>query len=82
MEVMLELKHNTLVENYLDDYNKFEAYAQELRLESDSYFDVVIYISRKALATGKRRFLRMLCASKKLNMALKMGLRQLVGLDG
>jgi len=44
--------------SYLDDYNRFEAYAQELR-ESNLDSDVVINISEEALAKGKRRFLRM-----------------------
>ncbi|WMV57583.1 hypothetical protein MTR67_050968 [Solanum verrucosum] len=37
--------------SYLDDYNRFEAYAQELR-ESNLDSDVVINISEEALAKG------------------------------
>ncbi|OIT34629.1 hypothetical protein A4A49_52699 [Nicotiana attenuata] len=37
-----------LVDNYLDEYNKLEAYAQELR-ESNPVTDVVIQISKNAM---------------------------------
>ncbi|KAH0651029.1 hypothetical protein KY284_030941 [Solanum tuberosum] len=44
--------------SFIDDYNKLEAYAQELK-QSNPKSDVLINISRNALAKGKRKFLRM-----------------------
>ncbi|KAM3308336.1 hypothetical protein P3S67_010080 [Capsicum chacoense] len=44
--------------SYIDEFNKLEAYAQELR-ESNPATDVIINISKEALNQGKRRFLRM-----------------------
>ncbi|OIS97642.1 hypothetical protein A4A49_62501, partial [Nicotiana attenuata] len=41
--------------SYLDEYNKLEAYAQELR-ETNPGTDVVIQISKDAMEEGKRRF--------------------------
>lgn len=47
-----------LVDNNLDEYNKLEAYAQELR-KINLVTDVVIQISKNAMEEGKRRFWRM-----------------------
>ncbi|KAH0645325.1 hypothetical protein KY284_033209 [Solanum tuberosum] len=44
--------------SFIDDYNKIEAYAQELK-QSNPKSDVLINISKDALAEGKRNFLRM-----------------------
>nr|XP_009794136.1 PREDICTED: uncharacterized protein LOC104240929 [Nicotiana sylvestris] len=44
--------------SYLDEYNKLEANAQELR-ETNPGTDVVIQISKDAIKEDKRRFLRM-----------------------
>ncbi|XP_055824404.1 uncharacterized protein LOC129892914 [Solanum dulcamara] len=44
--------------SYIDDYNKLEAYAQEIK-QSNPGSDVLINISKDALAEGKRKFLRM-----------------------
>ncbi|KAF3678224.1 hypothetical protein FXO37_04494 [Capsicum annuum] len=44
--------------SYIDEFNKLEAYAQELR-ESNPATDVIINLSKEALNQGKRRFLRM-----------------------
>ena len=44
--------------SFIDDYNKLEAYAQELK-QSNPGSDVLINISKDALAEGKIKFLRM-----------------------
>ncbi|PHT69769.1 hypothetical protein T459_24873 [Capsicum annuum] len=44
--------------SYIDEFNKLEAYAQELR-ESNPGTDMITNISKEALDQGKRRFLRM-----------------------
>ena len=44
--------------SYIDEFNKLEGYAQELK-NSNPGTDVIINISREALEQGKRRFLRM-----------------------
>uniref|UniRef100_A0A3Q7EWS2 Uncharacterized protein n=1 Tax=Solanum lycopersicum TaxID=4081 RepID=A0A3Q7EWS2_SOLLC len=43
--------------SYIDEFNKLEGYAQELK-NSNPGTDVIINISREALEQGKRRFLR------------------------
>ncbi|XP_019246323.1 PREDICTED: uncharacterized protein LOC109225975 [Nicotiana attenuata] len=60
---------------------RLEAYAQELR-DSNPGSDVVINISKDALAEGKRRFLRMYIFFQALKIGWKAGLRPLIGLDG
>ncbi|XP_009759260.1 uncharacterized protein [Nicotiana sylvestris] len=67
--------------SFIDDYNRLEAYAQELR-DSNPGSDVVINISKDALAEGKRRFLRMYICFQALKTGWKAGLRPLIGLDG
>ncbi|XP_075088333.1 uncharacterized protein LOC142170339 [Nicotiana tabacum] len=52
-----------LESSYLEEYNKLEAYAQELR-ETNIGTDVVIQISKDAMEEGKRRFLRCMSISK------------------
>lgn len=44
--------------SYTDDYNKLEAYVEELR-KSNPGSDVVINFSKDAMEEGKRRFLRL-----------------------
>ncbi|XP_019251322.1 PREDICTED: uncharacterized protein LOC109230259 [Nicotiana attenuata] len=66
---------------YIDDYNRLEAYAQELR-EFNPGTDVVINISKDALEEGNRRFLRMYICFQALKSGWKAGLRPLIGLDG
>ncbi|KAH0642143.1 hypothetical protein KY290_033745 [Solanum tuberosum] len=66
--------------SFLDDYNKLEAYGQELRT-SNPGSDVVINISKEALLQGKRKFLRMYICFKALKDGWKSGLRPLIGLD-
>lgn len=63
--------------SYLDEYNKLEAYAQELR-ESNPGSDVVIQISKDALEKGKRRFLRMYVCFLALKNGFKAGLRPFI----
>ncbi|KAH0683984.1 hypothetical protein KY289_021736 [Solanum tuberosum] len=67
--------------SFLDDYNKLEAYGQELRT-SNPGSDVVINRSKEALLQGKRTFLRMYICFKALKDGWKSGLRPLIGLDG
>ncbi|XP_070023682.1 uncharacterized protein [Nicotiana sylvestris] len=67
--------------SFADEYNKLEAYANELR-SSNPGTDVVINISKDALSEGKRRFLRMYICFHALKMGFKSGLRLFIGLDG
>ncbi|XP_049386596.1 uncharacterized protein LOC125850800 [Solanum stenotomum] len=67
--------------SYADDYNKLEAYAQELRM-SNPGTDVVINLSRDAMEEGKRRFLRLYICFQALKEGWKGGLRPFIGLDG
>ncbi|OIT20542.1 hypothetical protein A4A49_58834, partial [Nicotiana attenuata] len=67
--------------SYLDEYNKLEAYAQELR-ETNLVTDVVIQISKDAMEEGKRRFLRMYVCFQALKSGFKAGLRPFISLDG
>ncbi|WMV41100.1 hypothetical protein MTR67_034485 [Solanum verrucosum] len=66
--------------SFLNDYNKLEAYGQELRT-SNPRSDVFINISKEALLQGKRKFLRMYICFKALKDGWKSGLRSLIGLD-
>ncbi|XP_075074464.1 uncharacterized protein LOC142162060 [Nicotiana tabacum] len=66
--------------SYTDDYNKFEAYAEELR-KSNPGSDVVINLSKDAMKEGKRRFLRLYVCFQALKEGWKGGLRPLIGLD-
>ncbi|XP_059300213.1 uncharacterized protein LOC132052612 [Lycium ferocissimum] len=67
--------------SFIDDYNKLEAYGQELR-QSNPESDVVINISKDALEEGKRKSLRMYLCFNALKKGWKSGLRPLIGLDG
>ncbi|OIS96545.1 hypothetical protein A4A49_60768, partial [Nicotiana attenuata] len=67
--------------SYLDEYNKLEAYAQELR-ETNPGTDVVIQISKDVMEEGKRRFFRMYVCFQALKSGFKAGLRPFIGLDG
>ncbi|WMV50841.1 hypothetical protein MTR67_044226 [Solanum verrucosum] len=53
----------TLDGGFTDGYNKLKAYAIELK-ESNPGSDVVINLSKEALAQGKRNFLRIIFASR------------------
>ncbi|XP_049397147.1 uncharacterized protein LOC125861247 [Solanum stenotomum] len=70
-----------LERSFTDDYNRLEAYANELR-SSNPGSDVIINISKDALANGKRRFLTMFICFHALKMGFKDGLRPFIGLDG
>ncbi|XP_059310901.1 uncharacterized protein LOC132062331 [Lycium ferocissimum] len=63
------------------EYNKLEAYANELRL-SNPGSDVVINISNDAVEEGKIRFSRMYVCFDALKKGFKSGLRPFIGLDG
>ncbi|XP_016475379.1 uncharacterized protein LOC107797049 [Nicotiana tabacum] len=67
--------------SFVDEYNKLEAYANELRI-SNLVSDVIINISKDALTEGKGRFSRMYICFHALKMGLKSGLRPFIGLDG
>ncbi|XP_016582287.2 uncharacterized protein LOC107879869 [Capsicum annuum] len=67
--------------SFIDEYNKLEAYAQEIR-RSNPESDVVINISKDALAEGKTQFLRMYLCFDALKKGWKRGLRPLIGVDG
>ncbi|KAH0761844.1 hypothetical protein KY290_017917 [Solanum tuberosum] len=67
--------------SFLDDFNRIEAYANELRL-SNPGSDIVINLSKDALEQGKRKFLRMYICFNALKLGWKEGLRPFIGLDG
>lgn len=67
--------------NFLDDYNKLEAYGHEIK-PSNHDIDVVINISKDALAGGERRFFRMYICLQAMKHGCNDGLRQLIRLDG
>ncbi|XP_019264320.1 PREDICTED: uncharacterized protein LOC109241948 [Nicotiana attenuata] len=56
--------------SFTDGYKKLEAYANELR-DSNPGSDVVINLSKEALAEGKRKFLRMYISFKAMKMGFK-----------
>ncbi|KAM3359475.1 hypothetical protein P3S68_019185 [Capsicum galapagoense] len=58
--------------SYIDEFNKLEAYAQELRESNpDTDTDVIINISKESLDQGKRRFLRIYVCIQALKMVGK-----------
>ncbi|WMV28961.1 hypothetical protein MTR67_022346 [Solanum verrucosum] len=67
--------------SFLHDFNRIEAYANELRL-SNPGSDIVINLSKDALEQGKRKFLRMYICFNALKLGWKEGLRPFIGLDG
>ncbi|KAK4363444.1 hypothetical protein RND71_018685 [Anisodus tanguticus] len=71
----------SLDSSFIDEYNKLEAYANELRL-SNPESDVVINISKDALEEGNRRFSRVYVCFDALKNDFKSGLRLFIGLDG
>nr|XP_009594829.1 uncharacterized protein LOC104091250 [Nicotiana tomentosiformis] len=66
--------------SFVDEYNKLEAYVNELRI-SNPGSDVIINISKDALAEGNGRFSRMYICFHALKMGFKSGLRPFIGLD-
>nr|XP_016442445.1 PREDICTED: uncharacterized protein LOC107767859 [Nicotiana tabacum] len=71
----------SLASSFTNEYNKIEAYANELRL-SNPGSDVIVTLSKDALAEGKRRFSMMYICFHALKMGFKSGLRPFIGLDG
>ncbi|XP_019264233.1 PREDICTED: uncharacterized protein LOC109241865 [Nicotiana attenuata] len=67
--------------SFTDDYKKLEACANELR-DTNPRSDIVINLTKDALAGGKRKFLRMYIRLQALKMGFNLGLRPFVGLDG
>nr|XP_009792001.1 PREDICTED: uncharacterized protein LOC104239151 [Nicotiana sylvestris] len=77
-------KTKTLAEYFrskVQNNPKLEAYANEIR-ESNPDSDVVINLSKDAMAEGKRRFLRMYICFNAMKLGFKQGLRPFIGLDG
>ncbi|XP_059302149.1 uncharacterized protein LOC132054104 [Lycium ferocissimum] len=72
---------NKLDGSFKDDYNRLEAYGNELRI-SNLGSDIIINLSKDALMEGKRRFCRMYICLHALKMGFKEGLRPFIGLDG
>ncbi|KAM3287426.1 hypothetical protein P3S67_020856 [Capsicum chacoense] len=77
MRIILE----KLEGSFIDDFNKLEAYAQELR-DTNSDSNVVINTSKDTLEQGKRRFLRMYVCFEALKSGRRSGLRLFIGMDG
>ncbi|XP_075103539.1 uncharacterized protein LOC142178109 [Nicotiana tabacum] len=71
----------TLDGSFVDEYNKLDTYAIELR-ESNPCSDVVINISKNALENGKRIFLRIYVCFKAMKMGFKLRLKPFIGVDG
>ncbi|XP_070021656.1 uncharacterized protein [Nicotiana sylvestris] len=66
--------------SFTDEYNKLVAYVNELKF-SNPGSDVVVNLSKDALAEGRRRFLRMYIYFHAMKMGFKSGLRPFIGLD-
>ncbi|XP_019224065.1 PREDICTED: uncharacterized protein LOC109205773 [Nicotiana attenuata] len=66
--------------SFTDEYNKLVAYVNELKC-SNPGSDVVVNLSKDALAEGKRRFLRMYKCFHAMKMGFKSELRPFIGLD-
>lgn len=60
----------TLENSYIDDFNRLEAYSQELR-NSNSGTNVVIKISKDALAEGKKEICSNVCVISSFERWLK-----------
>nr|XP_033517044.1 uncharacterized protein LOC117281304 [Nicotiana tomentosiformis] len=67
--------------SFRDEYNKLEAFGQEIRYINPGT-DFVINLSKNALEEEKKRFLRMYTCFQALKESWKNGLRPLIGLDG
>ncbi|XP_060202219.1 uncharacterized protein LOC132630678 [Lycium barbarum] len=72
---------NKLDDSFKDDYNRLEAYGNELRI-SNPRSDIIFNLSKDALMEGKRRFCRIYICLHALKMGFKEGLRPFIGLDG
>lgn len=67
--------------SFIDNFNKLEALAQEMR-DSNPNSDVVINISKDDLEQGKIRFSRMYVCFQAYKNRWRVGLRPIIGLDG
>ncbi|WMV39055.1 hypothetical protein MTR67_032440 [Solanum verrucosum] len=56
--------------SYIDEFNKLEGYAQELR-DNNPSADVIINISREALEQGKKKILKNVCVHSSFNKWLE-----------
>lgn len=72
---------NKLQGSIKDEYYKLEAYANELKI-SNPGSDIVINLSKDALAEGNRKFLRMYICFNARKMGFKACLRHFIGLEG
>ncbi|XP_075095167.1 uncharacterized protein LOC142173469 [Nicotiana tabacum] len=67
--------------SFTDEYNKLVAYVIELKF-SNPGTDVIVNLSKDALAEGKRRFLRMYISFYAMKMRFKNWLTPFIGLNG
>ncbi|XP_060179076.1 uncharacterized protein LOC132609216 isoform X2 [Lycium barbarum] len=67
--------------SFVDDYKKLVGYVNALK-ESNPGSDIILKVSKVALAEGKRRFLRMYICFDALKKGFRAGLRPFIGLDG
>ncbi|WMV59142.1 hypothetical protein MTR67_052527 [Solanum verrucosum] len=67
-------------DSFLDEYNRLEAYANEIRMTNPGS-DVVINLSKDAMEQGKRKFLKMYICFNAMKVGWKEGLRPFIGLD-
>nr|XP_033511591.1 uncharacterized protein LOC117276366 isoform X1 [Nicotiana tomentosiformis]XP_033511592.1 uncharacterized protein LOC117276366 isoform X1 [Nicotiana tomentosiformis]XP_033511595.1 uncharacterized protein LOC117276366 isoform X1 [Nicotiana tomentosiformis] len=67
--------------SFTDEYNKLVAYINELKFGNPES-DMIVNLSKDALAEGKRRFLRMYICFHAMKMGFKSELRPFIGLDG
>ncbi|XP_019252908.1 PREDICTED: uncharacterized protein LOC109231726 [Nicotiana attenuata] len=70
----------SLAGSFTNEYNKIEAYANELRLRNPGS-DEIITLSKDALAEGNRIFSRMYICFHALKIGFKSGLKPFIGLD-
>ncbi|KAH0741474.1 hypothetical protein KY290_034517 [Solanum tuberosum] len=61
-------------DNFLDEYNRLETYANEIIMTNPSS-DVVINLSKDAMEQGKRKFLRMYIYFNAMKVGWKEGLK-------
>jgi len=67
--------------SFLDEYNRLEAYANEIRMTNPGS-DVVINLSKDAMVQGKRKFLKMYICFNAMKVEWKEGLRPFIELNG
>ncbi|XP_060210408.1 uncharacterized protein LOC132637315 [Lycium barbarum] len=68
--------------SFIDDYKKLVGCANALKESNRPGSDIILKVSKAALAEGKRRFLRMYICFDALKKGFRAGLRPFIGLDG